>query len=51
MDGKAYYGDYFDWYLQWWEKRESLDFLFVKYEDLKTDPVAMVIKIARFVFT
>ena len=43
------FGDYFDWYSQWWEKRDSLGFLFVKYEDMKTDPVAMVTKMARFV--
>ena len=48
MDGKPYYGFWFDHVLEWWKHKDDPNVLFLKYEDLKTDLVSNVQKIVDF---
>ncbi|XP_049525986.1 amine sulfotransferase-like [Dermacentor silvarum] len=44
----AFYGDYFDHVLPWYEQRNKSNILFITYEQLKADTRGMVLKIAEF---
>ena len=46
--GKVEFGDYFDHILSWWAHRDDDNVLFIKYEDLKRDPVTTITQIATF---
>ena len=47
--GHLQYGDLFDWYKDWWtNKKDQGNILVVKYEDLITDGLREVKKIAKF---
>ncbi|KAF9884465.1 hypothetical protein FE257_001726 [Aspergillus nanangensis] len=46
--GQVQRGDWFDHVLSWWAEREHGNILFLKYEDLKQDPVSVVGEIAAF---
>lgn len=41
-------GDYFAFYREWYERSADPNVLFVVYEDMKKDPEAAVLKVARF---
>ncbi|KAH8020442.1 hypothetical protein HPB51_001740 [Rhipicephalus microplus] len=41
-------GDYFAFYRDWYERSADPNVLFVVYEDMKKDPEAAVLKVARF---
>ncbi len=42
------YGDYFDWYRGWWLERRRNNVLFVKYEDAKKVPVAVIKEMSAY---
>lgn len=42
------YSPFFDHVLGYWKRREESNIMFVKYEDLLTDPVNIIKKIAEF---
>ena len=46
--GKVEFGDYFDHILGWWAHRDDDNVLFIKFEDLKRDPVTTITQIATF---
>ncbi|KAH7941875.1 hypothetical protein HPB49_018287 [Dermacentor silvarum] len=48
LSGKAFYGDYFDHVLPWYERRHNSNILFTTYEQLKADTKGMVLKITEF---
>lgn len=48
ITGKTDFGDYFDNLLSWYERKDEPNVLFLTFEDMKTDPRAMVLKIAKF---
>uniref|UniRef100_A0A6M2CT83 Putative sulfotransferase salivary gland overexpressed n=1 Tax=Rhipicephalus microplus TaxID=6941 RepID=A0A6M2CT83_RHIMP len=48
LSGKAFYGDYFDHVLPWYEHRHQPNILFITYEQLQADTKGMVLKIAHF---
>nr|XP_037291006.1 sulfotransferase 2B1-like [Rhipicephalus microplus] len=48
LSGKAFYGDYFDHVLPWYEHRHQPNILFITYEQLQADAKGMVLKIALF---
>lgn len=48
LTGKAFYGDYFDHVLPWYEHRHKSNILFITYEQLKADTGGMIQKIADF---
>ena len=43
------YGNWCDHVLGWWKNRDAPNILFVKYEDMKTDPTAAVRTVAEFI--
>ena len=43
------YGNWCDHVLGWWKNRDAPNILFVKYEDMKTDPTAAVRTVADFI--
>ena len=45
---KVEFGDYFDHNLGWWAHRDDDNVLFITFEDLKRDPVAIITQIATF---
>ena len=49
FSGQVYYGDYFEHVLSWWEHKDDDNVLFLKYEDLKNDTKAAIVKIADFI--
>ena len=46
--GKVEFGDYFDHILSWWTHRNDDNVLFVKFEDMKREPLAAIKRIATF---
>ena len=46
--GRVSFGDYFDHVLGWWAHRNDNNVLFIKFEDLKRDPVTIITQIASF---
>jgi sulfotransferase len=47
--GKVMYGSYFDHILPWWEAtKQASNILFVKYEDMKQDLRAIILKLVDF---
>ena len=46
--GKVEFGDYFDHILGWWAHKVDDNVLFIKFEDLKLDPVTTIAQIASF---
>ena len=42
------FGDYFDHVLSWWAHKDDDNVLFIKFEDLKQDPVTTIAQIATF---
>ena len=49
VQGKLYFGDYFDHVLSWWAHKDDDNVLFIKYEDMKKDLPAAVASIAKFI--
>ena len=47
--GKVEFGDYFDHVLGWWAHKDDDNVLFIKFEDLKRDPVTIITQIATFI--
>ena len=45
---QLHYGDIFDWYKDWWPKKDLDNILTLKYEDLINDSAAEIGKIAKF---
>ena len=45
---RLHFGDLFDWYKDWWSKRNQENILVVKYEDMVKDCAAVVRKMADF---
>ena len=43
------YGNWCDHVLGWWKNRDAPNILFVKHEDMKTDPTAAVRTVAEFI--
>ena len=48
LAGKVAFGDYFDHLLSWWAHKDDGNVLFIKFEDLKRDPVTVITHIATF---
>ena len=48
LDGEVQRGDWFDHVLSWWQHRDADNILFIRYEDLREDFEATVVRIARF---
>lgn len=48
QEKRVFYGDIFEWYCSWWEKRNLPNILMVKYEDLHKDSAKEVKRIAEF---
>lgn len=48
LKGEVPWGDYFDHFLSWYEHRNDPNVLYYKYEDMKKDPRAVVLKVAEF---
>ena len=48
MAGKVAFGDYFDHVLSWWNHKDDDNVLFIKYEDMRSDPVATIYQLANF---
>lgn len=48
LGGRVQRGDWFDHVLSWWRRRDARNILFVKYEDLKQQFDAQVLRIADF---
>ncbi len=48
LDGRVQRGDWFDHVLSWWERRESENILFLRYEDLRRDYETELRNIAKF---
>ena len=48
LAGKVGFGDYFDHVLSWWAHRDDSNVLFIKFEDMKRDPVITITRIATF---
>ena len=46
--GMVEFGDYFDHVLGWWSHRNDENVLFIKFEDMKRNPVTTITKIATF---
>ncbi|XP_074645909.1 sulfotransferase 1C4-like [Tubulanus polymorphus] len=42
------YGDFYDHILSWWNQRHRDNILFLKYEDMVTDPKSNILKICAF---
>ena len=49
IDGQVIYGDYFDHLMGWWEHVNDDNVLFLTYENMKKDPHASVLQVARFI--
>ncbi|XP_075750475.1 sulfotransferase 2A2-like [Rhipicephalus microplus] len=48
MDNYIESGDYFSFYRDWYKRSADPNVLFVVYEDMKKDPEAAILKVARF---
>lgn len=48
LKGEVPWGDFFDHFLSWYEHRNDPNVFYVKYEDMKKDPRAAVLKVAKF---
>ncbi|XP_037577213.1 sulfotransferase 2A1 [Dermacentor silvarum] len=48
LEGRTFYGDYFDHLISWYNRRWLNNLLFLTYEDLKRDTRSSVIRIADF---
>lgn len=49
IEGKVMYGSYFDHILPWWDaSKGNNNILFIKYEDMKRDLKAVVLKLVNF---
>ncbi|EPS25151.1 hypothetical protein PDE_00082 [Penicillium oxalicum 114-2] len=48
IEGQCHRGDWFDHVLSWWEQRDAKNVLFLKYEDLLTDPKSKIREISQF---
>ncbi|XP_070560852.1 sulfotransferase 1B1-like [Ptychodera flava] len=48
VNGKVWYGSWFDHVLAWWQRKGDDNVLFLKYEDMKKDPKGTVKTIAVF---
>ncbi|XP_065294619.2 sulfotransferase 1A1-like [Dermacentor albipictus] len=48
MDNYIECGDYFTFYRDWYKRSADRNVLFVVYEDVKKDPEAAILKVARF---
>ena len=46
---KAPYAGWFDHVLGWWKHRDSQNILYVKYEDMKRDPLTTIRTVAKFI--
>lgn len=46
--GETDFGSYFDHLLSWYEHRDDSNVLFMHYEDMKSDPLRHILKIANF---
>ena len=46
--GKVEFGDYFDHVLSWWAHKDDENVLFLKFEDIKLNPVEIITQIATF---
>ena len=49
LSGMVEFGDYFDHVLGWWSHRNDENVLFMKFEDMKCNPVSTITRIATFV--
>lgn len=50
VDGKVMYGSYFEHVLPWWQASQKAEnILFLKYEDMKRDLVAVIRRITNFI--
>ncbi|KAI1295434.1 Phosphofurin acidic cluster sorting protein 1 [Halotydeus destructor] len=49
ITGNIPYGDYFDHLLQWWQRRNDPNVLFLTYEDMLQLPVDAVLRVADFI--
>lgn len=49
MNGRMYFGSWFDHVLGWWEHKDNPNILFLKYEDMKKDLPGAVRTIAKFI--
>ena len=49
MDGKVFYGLWFDHVLEWWGHRHEPNVLFLKYEDMKEDLSGAVRSVINFI--
>lgn len=48
VSGRVPYGDYFDYLLSWYARKEDPNILFLTYENLKKDTSTWILKIADF---
>lgn len=48
MRGKCEYGDYFQFYREWYKEKSKSNVLLVVYEELKRDPERVILEIAKF---
>lgn len=48
ITGELDFGDYFDHLLSWYEHRHEPNILFLTYEEMKADPRATILKVAKF---
>ena len=46
--GKVEFGNYFDHVLSWWAHKDDDNVLFIKFEDMKREPVTTITQIATF---
>ena len=49
MNGKLYFGSWFDHVLGWWKHKDDPNVLFLKYEDMKKDLLGAVRAISEFI--
>ena len=49
LSGECWYGTWFDHVLGWWKHKDAPNILFIKYEDIVSDPRAAVQSVAEFI--
>ncbi|XP_055936244.1 sulfotransferase 1C2-like [Argiope bruennichi] len=49
ISGKVDFGDYFDHVMEWYERRNNPNVIFMTYEEMKEDPEAAILKMASFI--
>lgn len=46
--GHMYFGDFFDWYMAWWQYKDRENVLFISYEDMKKDLKKVIKEVSAF---